>query len=364
MKICLVVDKIPKYKIGGAEKQFFMIANGLVERGHEVHMTCRRREPDQPDRETIDGITVHAYGPPIGSQNRYREFLATRRSLLGVLSRADCDVYHTTPGSPLAGWTRLYTRVAGGHCALTLAHANDHTRSHWREQPRYRRALYHYGLKNADARVVLAEYMQDGLQAEYGLDADIIRYGYPLADDARFADKQDSVIWIARFQDWKRPELFVDLADRAAVGDWTFHLFGFADDESYEQELRESCAAVDSVEFGGRLTGDEDMEWFKRAKLFVNTSTAEGFPNTFIQSWVSGTPVATLEVDPDGLIADNEAGIAEPDFDAFVDRVRAVLEDEAELQRLSENARELGRAFDIERTVDEYEALYERLLAT
>lgn len=358
MKICFAVDKIPKYKVGGAERQFFLIGKELAAQGHDVHVTCRRFEPDQPDTEVVDGMTVHAYGPVPGSRGKVREFLQTKREFLAALHAADCDVYHNTPASPLTGWTRLYTQATRRPFVFTLAHENDHTRSHWREKSVRRRRLYYYGLQRADRRIVLADYMQEGLREEFGLNSQVIRYGYPIPDEDDVPDAEKKVIWLARMVDWKRPELFIELADRVDAPDWTFHLIGFADDDEYFGELERKSEPVDGLVFEGPVPPGEDMEWYRRAGLFVNTSTAEGFPNSFIQSWIHGTPVASMEVDPDELLCSHDAGIHEPDFDDFVDAVEVFLTDEERRRTMRENAFALGEEFDIERTAQHYLDVY------
>jgi glycosyltransferase involved in cell wall biosynthesis len=46
---------------------------------------------------------------------------------------------------------------------------------------------------------------------------------------------------------------------------------------------------------------------FGQARVLLNTSEAEGFPNAYLQAWRSGTPVVS-PVDPDGLILSQGLG--------------------------------------------------------
>jgi glycosyltransferase involved in cell wall biosynthesis len=67
----------------------------------------------------------------------------------------------------------------------------------------------------------------------------------------------------------------------------------------------------------------------------VNTSDVEGFPNTYLQAWASGTPVVAF-FDPDGVIAREGLGAA----------VRTAEEMTAAVQRLSSDESEWRAARD------------------
>ncbi len=64
---------------------------------------------------------------------------------------------------------------------------------------------------------------------------------------------------------------------------------------------------------------------FSRAKIFLNTSQIEGFPNTFLQAWVRSVPVVTF-FDPDSLVKQRQLGRTAADFDDMVDAIQSLAE--------------------------------------
>ena len=63
-----------------------------------------------------------------------------------------------------------------------------------------------------------------------------------------------------------------------------------------------------------------------RAKVLVNTSDVEGFPNSYLQAWIRGVPVVTL-IDPDAVIEREGLGIAARSPDQTPDAIRHLLRD-------------------------------------
>src|SRR5690606_5922774 len=45
-----------------------------------------------------------------------------------------------------------------------------------------------------------------------------------------------------------------------------------------------------------------------RATMLINTSEWEGFPNIFLEAALSGTPIVSLAIDPDGLLSQKHCG--------------------------------------------------------
>jgi glycosyltransferase involved in cell wall biosynthesis len=67
--------------------------------------------------------------------------------------------------------------------------------------------------------------------------------------------------------------------------------------------------SLDNVTYLGAQSTDKTMALIAESRVLVNTSQAEGFPNTMLEAWSLGVPVATLSVDPGGVIEREQIGL-------------------------------------------------------
>jgi hypothetical protein len=127
----------------------------------------------------------------------------------------------------------------------------------------------------------------------------------------------------------------------------------------YDYVIRES-KMLPNLKFRGILPLEETEKEFDKAKIFVNTSLQEGFPNTFLQAWRQGIPVISF-IDPDGLIAKHSLGQIAKHKEDMINVVKKFLSQEDKLNS------EIIRSFFnenlvIEKQVDEYENVFKSLV--
>jgi glycosyltransferase involved in cell wall biosynthesis len=77
---------------------------------------------------------------------------------------------------------------------------------------------------------------------------------------------------------------------------------------------------------------------YDRAKVFINTSETEGFPNSFLQSWCRGVPVVSF-FDPSGLIKREGLGVSPNSIDDMVRAVQRFIVDERAWRETSQRCR-------------------------
>src|SRR5262249_23276327 len=132
-------------------------------------------------------------------------------------------------------------------------------------------------------------------------------------EQVRSLERRDiDVLWVANLRALKRPERYIAMA--RALPRFRFHLVG--GEVPAEAEVARQVAGlardVGNLVVHGRLAVQTVSRLFGRARVFVNTSQIEGFPNTYLQAWACGTPVVA-HFDPDDLIRLNGLGEAVAD---------------------------------------------------
>ena len=88
----------------------------------------------------------------------------------------------------------------------------------------------------------------------------------------------------------------------------TFKVIGAPRDKTgyfYYEKLK----SFKNVTLYGKLSHSETMHHILNSKALISTSPMEGFPNVFIEAWVYGIPVLSLNFDPGDVIRNENLGV-------------------------------------------------------
>jgi glycosyltransferase involved in cell wall biosynthesis len=280
--------------------------------------------------------------------------------LWSALRRADADLYYTSCAGMEVGLLALYCRHFGKRLVFRSASDTDCDKSRLLVRYARDRWLYAYGLRRADAILVQSASQAETLKRSYGLAS---RVAGKLVEPPLMAPAQDlDVLWVGNIRRVKRPDRVLWLASR--MPQVRFHMVGGAlpGEESLYRQVRDAAAACANLTFHGGLSYSDTCSLYGRARLLLNTSDVEGFPNTYLQAWVRGVPVVTL-IDPDRVIEREGLGFAARATDQFVGAIAALLASPDARQAAGERCRRfMAREFGDDRILPAYLDTFARVM--
>jgi glycosyltransferase involved in cell wall biosynthesis len=170
--------------------------------------------------------------------------------------------------------------------------------------------------------------------------------------------ESQTILWVGRSADVKRPERFLELTKQMPEQRFTMICQRAVEDKQYDNFVAKA-KQIKNLEFISRVPFHQIHEYFQRARVFVNTSDYEGFPNTFIQACTCATPILSLNVNPDGFLDKYECGMcANGDWELFVDMLKKLLNHETAYE-LGNNARKYVEEYhDIVKIVEQYKSCF------
>lgn len=356
-----------RHGVGGEELQHTLLARALARRGYRVSMIVG--DYGQPDGKVWDGVKTHiAYDPARGLP--VLRFLHPRwTGLWSAARRADADIYYVSCAGMQVGELAAFARRRGRKLVFRVAHDDDCIPHRLVARldasgPRFwlHTGLYKYGLKRADAVLVQSEHQRRLLKEHFGLDGTVATMLVDAPSQLRdFAQRDIPALWVNNIRAFKRADLGVDLA--AALGDLPLHMIGGRQPrfEALYAEIAQRAAATPNLTFHGRVPYHDVNEFYERARVFVNTSDSEGFPNSYLQAWARGVPVVAF-FDPDGVIAREGLGHAVRDLQQMQQAVRTLATDRAAWEEASLRCRAyMAREYGEDRILAPYVSTIEAL---
>ena len=344
--------------VGGAEVQQSMIAPALARRGWRVSMISL--DYGQPEGAVARGVTVLRTHKPDAGLPVVRFVHPRLTSLWRAMRRANADVYYQRTADIQTAYVAQFCRMHGRRSVY--AGASDVDFMPGEEDIRFARdrAMFRWGVRNVDAVIVQNAVQREALRENFGRQGFLIPSCYVPPEGAG-ADPAGYVLWVATVRPSKRPELLVEIARR--LPDVRFVMIGGPDpgrrEAEYMRSIAQMAGALPNIEVRGFVPFVEAERAFDGARVVLNTSLYEGFPNTFLQAWARGIPTV-------GFIDTGSRHGGEPVYDvaAGVDdaaaRLRRLASDDAYWSAAS--ARALAH-FRESHSIDAVLDLYERILA-
>jgi glycosyltransferase involved in cell wall biosynthesis len=341
---------------GGAEVDTYMIATELAgDNGFDVHFITG--DFGQPDRVNFENVKIY----------KTVNLISPLRSVLSIwraLKKTNCDIYFKKGASLVTTFVALYCRIYHKPFILRTSHQSECDGSYICSQFLKGRA-FKWVLKTAKQVIVQNAQDCESLFRTTGIRSIAIPNGHRITNS--FAGGREWILWVGRSIAFKKPELFVKLAQEFpleqfvmicqwAKGDQNFN-------KSFEQnKLMGQTQKVPNLKLIDHVPFHQIDTYFRQAKLFVNTSDTEGFPNTFIQACKCKTPILSFNVNPDNFLAQYKCGMcANGDWQSFKDMLKQLLDPVTALEYGTSGYQYVREKHDITKIVEQYKGLFRNL---
>lgn len=369
MRVCYIANEFFAYGIyGGFGALLRSFCRGLNARGIETYALIRRYTEEaireQPDIEDIEGTTVVALPKGYAARCMRRDLFELPDADLYVSMEPRFDTLLAKRANPDKKHAILFGDPHDWPEFWAVARQDPQNNSAWSKwklwaQHKTLDAFRHRAAHCVDAH--FAHGHEIGLRASklYGVNPQPTFLPNPIDVPEGPIEKaeQPTVLFLARWDLQKRPELFVRLA--RAFPTVRFVMAGSATDPEVDGKLRHTYQDIPNLVLPGHISGSAKDQWLRESWILVNTSVREGMPVSYLEALSYECSILS-SLEADNLVS--RYGCVSKD-DNFANALTRLLE--------NDRWRELGRQgrihveevfeFDkaIDATVEAYRALIE-----
>ena len=375
--ICFVMDFLYLEKVGGAEVQAWILAKEFAKKGWKVDYVTQSLNGKYGLSEVRDNVQIHWLKPrPLfGFVHWFR--------MQKYLKRIGPDICYQRIPSFLTGivahWCRKNGKPFIFACPEDSMCVKNYFTTYLRELISskqydgnfYKRLvltlstlikdrIYLYGFYCADLILAQNSYQQKQFKNNLCLESTVLLSGHEVPDfmhndGLSLETKKPVILYVGILGERKQCDLFVQLAEECADLSCEFVMAGYGE-ELFEIRKQNADKRLANFRFLGPVTFEESNRLISQAFVVVNCSKQgrEGLPNVFIQSWLRGVPVLSLNTNPDGVLDGETYGIcANGDFERMCSELRRLLNNPEKKNILGCNTYKYAKKiYSIENVVD------------
>jgi glycosyltransferase involved in cell wall biosynthesis len=342
-KRLLLISGYFPIETGGAEQQVYCLVKYLQPRMDTHYLSLW----DQDIKSRDPGIAIST----IPTRKRLKRILGRYYALdysrvMNAIRQANPDIIYTRSATAHLGMAARYAMAS--KCLLiwhisSMRDVQRYTMTSFRTVPfdYLDKRITEYGIRHADYIIGQAKCQDDLLRQNYGRACDlIVGNWHPEPAQPCGKGRAVKVVWIANIKPLKKPEAFIDLAERlTTINDVEYIMIGRPGSAKYQRNLESRMRNVKRLTYLGERSIDEVNRILAESHILVNTSAYEGFPNTFIQAWFREVPVVSLHVDPDGILARERVGFHSGSLERLARDTKRLIENSDLRTRMGMRAR-------------------------
>jgi glycosyltransferase involved in cell wall biosynthesis len=347
--------------VGGAEVQQTLLGIELAKRNTEVSFIVF--DYGQEESKISDKLEIYKTVPKGYSIRGFSSFFYALSKTWISLKKSNANIYYCRGPSKELCVIAIFCYLYRRKFVFGMANNKDVDNAFRNNATLYERFSFWFCLKLSSC-VISQNYEQKILlKANFNINSVQINNMHIIPKSILKTTNNPIVIWVATIKpERKRPEIFLKLAK--AIPQVNFKMIGGPGrDVDFYEQIKVSASEIQNLEFVGFVPYHKVDRYFDEATIFVNTSDVEGFPNTFIQAWLRGIPVISLNVDPDEIICKYKLGFHSKTFDQMVEDLKTLIYNKKLRDEFGANARKYAECeFDSEKIIRQYIETFEDLL--
>jgi glycosyltransferase involved in cell wall biosynthesis len=361
MRVCFVCPKAYPLlnpacpaTFGGAEVDLYLLGTELA-KAPAFQVSFIVADYGQPPEETINNITLF-------KSLTFRENpLSGAWKIWQAMKKTDADVYFletASPGMPLAAVFCRWKEKAFVYRTASMLECNGQ----WVRDKKILGKAFAWGLRQSRAVITQNTKDQRNLLDTLNVSSVVIPNGLPIppTDNA----KKEYILWAGRSEAVKGPQRLIELAMQFPDEKFMMICPPATGDNEYEK-LKKEAAVVRNLKFFGKVPFQKMSGYFQKAKILVNTSDSEGFPNAFVQAAAAGTAILSYAVNPDEFLTRYNCGLScGADMEKLKQGLAFLLENSRYIEIGQNGRRYAEQTHDITKIIERYKDIFRAIVKT